>query len=62
MNSVVKLKIEKIKSSIGSTSRQKKILLSLGLNKIGSSKIHLKSSSLEGSLRKVKHLLNIKEV
>ena len=57
-----KIKIKKVKSSIKCTSRQKKILLSLGLKKMGSEVLQDNSNSIMGCVRKVSHLVQVEEV
>ncbi len=54
-----RIKLRQIKSPIGRKKYQKKILVSLGLNKINRIKEHNDSSSLRGMIKKVKHLIVI---
>ena len=54
-----KIKIKQIKSPIGRKSYQRKILISLGLNKINREKILENNPSTVGMIEKVKHLLKI---
>ena len=54
-----KIKITQVKSPIGRKSYQKKILISLGLNKLNRNKIHDDSSAIVGMVNKVKHLVNL---
>ena len=54
-----KIKITQIKSPIGRKGIQRKILISLGLNKINRQKIVENSPSIQGMVEKVKHLLKI---
>ncbi len=57
-----KIKIQQIKSPIGRKSYQRKILISLGLNKINREKILNDSPSILGMIEKVKHLVKIEKV
>ncbi len=54
-----KIKITQIKSAIGRKGVQRKILISLGLNKISRQKIVENSPSIQGMIKKVKHLIKI---
>ena len=54
-----KIKLRQIKSSIGRKAFQKKILISLGLNKINRIKEHNDNPALRGMIEKVKHLIVI---
>ncbi len=57
-----KIKITQVKSPIGRQGYQKKILISLGLNKLNRNKIHDDSSSIIGMVNKVKHLVKVEKV
>ncbi len=57
-----KIKIIQTKSPIGRNSKQRKILVSLGLNKINRSKIIENNSAIQGMVEKVKHLIKIEQV
>jgi large subunit ribosomal protein L30 len=59
---MAKLKITLTKSSIGSTKRQKAILESLGLRKMGQTREHEASPVILGMVSKMKHLLSVEEV
>ncbi len=59
---MAKLKITMIKSSIGSTKRQKGTLAALGLKKMHQSVIHDDSPQIVGMINKMKHLLKVEEV
>tara|TARA_B100000214_G_C23546228_1_gene436305 strand:+ start:218 stop:397 length:180 start_codon:yes stop_codon:yes gene_type:complete len=52
-----KIKIKQIRSPIGRNKIQKKILISLGLNKINREKVVESSPSILGMIDKVKHLI-----
>ena len=52
-----KIKIKQLKSPIGRNNKQRKILISLGLNKINRSKVLPYNESIFGMVKKVKHLV-----
>mgnify|MGYP001452191953 CR=1 FL=1 len=56
------IKVTQIKSVIGRNKIQKKHLLSLGLKKIGSTRLVIANNSIKGLIKKVKHLIKIEEV
>ena len=57
-----KLIIKQIKSSINRIGSQKKTLLSLGLGKIGKEVTHESNPSINGMIKKVSHLIEVKEL
>ena len=57
-----KIKITQIKSPIGRNNKQRKILISLGLNKINREKIIENNPALQGMVDKVKHLVKTEQV
>ena len=59
---MAKLKITMIKSSIGSTKRQKATLAALGLKKMHQTVEHDASPQVVGMVNKMRHLLNVEEV
>ena len=59
---MAKIKITLVKSSIGSTKRQKLILESLGLRKMNSTKIHEATPSIMGMVSKMNHLIKVEEI
>ena len=59
---VYKIKLMQVGSTIGCTSIQKKTLLGLGLRKIGSKRILDNTSSIQGMIKKVKHLISVEAV
>jgi large subunit ribosomal protein L30 len=59
---MAKIRYTQVKSSIGSTLRQKRTLEALGLKKISRSAEAESSPQLLGMLEKVRHLLKIEEV
>ena len=59
---MAKLINKQIKSSINSIGSQKKTLLSLGLGKIGKEVTHESNPSINGMIKKVSHLIEVKEL
>ena len=57
-----KIKIKQIKSSINRLQNQKKNLEALGLRKIGNEVEHNAVASILGMVKKVKHLVSVKEL
>ena len=55
------LKITLVKSTIGSTPYQKKVVEALGLGKLNSSVVLPDNASTQGSINKVSHLLKVEE-
>ena len=54
---MAKIRIKQIKSPIGRNSKQRKTLVSLGLNKINREKLVNESPAINGMIEKVKHLI-----
>tara|TARA_B100000963_G_C22289776_1_gene520886 strand:- start:203 stop:382 length:180 start_codon:yes stop_codon:yes gene_type:complete len=54
-----KIKIKQLKSPIGRDSKQRDILISLGLNKINREKIHEDCPAINGMIDKIKHLVKV---
>ncbi len=61
MNSMSKLLITQIKSSIGIEKRQRANLKSLGLRKIRHQVVKESSPEILGMVKKVAHLIKVKE-
>ncbi|HEY5688865.1 MAG TPA: 50S ribosomal protein L30 [Yeosuana sp.] len=59
---MAKIKVTKVKSAINRTLRQKRILESLGLKKIGQVVEHDATSSILGMVSKVNHLVSVEEI
>ena len=57
-----KVKIKQIKSTIKRLESQKRTLEALGLRKIGMEVEHELSPSINGMIKKVKHLVSIYEI
>ena len=55
------IKITQIKSTIGRNKKQKLNLLSLGLKKIGNSKLIIINKSTEGLIKKINHLIKVEK-
>jgi len=55
------IKITQIKSTIGRNKKQKLNLLSLGLKKIGNSKLIIINKSTEGLIKKISHLVKVEK-
>jgi large subunit ribosomal protein L30 len=59
---MAKIKITLVKSSIGSTKRQKLILEALGLRKLNGSVEHEATPQIAGMVEKMKHLVKVEEI
>ena len=59
---MAKIKITQVKSSIGSTKRQKATLASLGLRKLNQTIEHEATPQIIGMARKLGHLISVEEV
>ena len=59
---VPKIKIKQLKSPIGRNNKQRKILVSLGLNKINRERTLESNSAIMGMINRVKHLIKVVEV
>ena len=57
-----KIKIKQVKSPIGRNNKQRKILISLGLNKINRERTLESNPAIQGMINKVKHLIKVDEV
>jgi large subunit ribosomal protein L30 len=58
---MAKVKIKQVKSSIGSTKRQKATLQALGLNKVNRIAEHEGTPQILGMVAKVQHLITVEE-
>jgi large subunit ribosomal protein L30 len=56
------LKITWMKSCIGRTQSQRKIIQSLGLRRLHQSVIHMDTPSIRGMVNKVVHLVTVEEM
>jgi len=59
---MAKIKVTKVKSAINKPLRQKRVLESLGLKKIGQVVEHEATSSILGMVSKVNHLVSVEEI
>jgi large subunit ribosomal protein L30 len=59
---MAKVKITQVKSSIGSTKRQKATLEALGLRKMNQTVEHEATPQVVGMANKVGHLISVEEV
>jgi len=57
-----KLKVTQIRSTINRKQKQKNTVKSLGLGKIGRTKIHEDNPVIRGMINKVSHLVKVEEV
>ena len=62
MNKKTMIKIKLVKSPIGRKGVQRKILISLGLNKMNRENILEENSAIIGMINKVKHLVKFEKV
>ncbi|MDD2564014.1 MAG: 50S ribosomal protein L30 [Salinivirgaceae bacterium] len=58
---MTKIQITQVRSSIGSTVRQKRTLVALGLRKINHTVEHENQPEIKGMIEKVRHLVTITE-
>lgn len=58
----MKIKVTLVKSPIGYSENQHKILKALGLGKLGSSVLHDETPSIQGMIRKCAHLVAVENV
>lgn len=56
-----KLKIKLVKSTIGSTEKQKGTIAALGLKKLQQEVTHNDSPQIRGMIHKMSHLLSVEE-
>ncbi len=59
---MAKIKITQVKSSIGSTKRQKLTLEALGIKKLNRPVIHEATPQIVGMVNKMSHLISVEEV
>jgi large subunit ribosomal protein L30 len=59
---MAKIRVTKVKSAINRPLRQKRILESLGLRKIGQVVEHEASPSVLGMVNKLNHLVSVEEI
>ena len=56
-----KIRVKLVKSQIGGTGRQRQTLAGLGLRKIGDVRVLEKTPDVLGMVKKVAHLIDVKE-
>lgn len=56
------LKVTLVRSTIGRTENHKRVVKSLGLRKLNSSRIHNDTPVIRGMINKVSYLLKVEEV
>jgi len=59
---MAKIKVTKVKSAINRPLRQKKVLESLGLRKIGQVVEHEATPSILGMVNKINYLVSVEEI
>jgi large subunit ribosomal protein L30 len=59
---MAKIRITQVKSSIGSTKRQKATLAALGIKKLNHTIIHEATPQILGMVEKMKYLLSVEEL
>tara|TARA_A200000113_G_scaffold78375_1_gene69281 strand:- start:10549 stop:10740 length:192 start_codon:yes stop_codon:yes gene_type:complete len=62
INSMEKIKIKQIRSSIKNLKKQKLTLIALGLRGIGKEVIHENTPNIKGMVEKVNHLVEITKI
>jgi len=58
----MKLKVTQVRSTINRIEAHKRVIVSLGLGRIGKSRIHDDSPAIRGMINKVGYLLKVEEV
>ncbi len=59
---MAQLKVTQVKSGVSGTHNQKATLKTLGLRKIGQSKVHEDRPEVRGMVKAVAHLVTVEEV
>ena len=62
INTMEKIKIKQIRSSIKNLKKQKLTLIALGLRGIGKEVIHENTPNIKGMVEKVNHLVEISKI
>ena len=62
INTMEKIKIKQIRSSIKNLKKQKLTLIALGLRGIGKEVIHKNTPNIKGMVEKVNHLVEITKI
>ncbi|CAA7600159.1 Ribosomal protein L30p/L7e [Acididesulfobacillus acetoxydans] len=58
----MKIKVTLVRSPISHPQKQRLVLRSLGLGKVGSSAIHADSPSIQGMISKCAHLVSVEQI
>lgn len=58
---MAKIKVTQVKSKIGSTERQKRTLIALGLTKINATREFEATPQILGMVEKVRHLVSVEK-
>ncbi len=58
----MKIKVTLVKSPIGYSETHRRVLKSLGLGKMGSSKVHESNLCIQGMIRKCAHLVAVENL
>jgi large subunit ribosomal protein L30 len=56
-----KVRVKQVRSIIGGTERQRRVLRSLGLTKMNQEVVHPANPAILGMIRKIPHLLQVTE-
>ena len=59
---VAEIKVTLVKSTIGSTPHQKKVVEALGLHKLHQTKVHKDNACINGMIKKVSHLVSVEKI
>jgi len=59
---MAKIKVKLVRSTIGALPRQRATVRSLGLRKIGSSKVQEATPAIKGMVQAVSHLVSVEDV
>jgi large subunit ribosomal protein L30 len=59
---MAKIKIRLVRSTIGALPRQRATVRSLGLRKVGSSKVQEANPAINGMVQAVSHLVSVEDV
>ena len=62
INTMEKIKIKQIRSSIKNLKKQKLTLIALGLRGIGKEVIHENTPNIKGMVEKVNHLVDVTKI
>ena len=57
-----KIEVELVRSTIGTPEWMRVIVRTMGLNKLRSKKVHQDNPAVRGMIKKVPHLVSVKEI